>query len=169
MIVVQDALPKEVAEGIREAFDLALYTQHTQTKGDYYAPGEPYLCRFKRAHKLEAEGKVFADASSALCSVMKKAGLQIDNLEVFAYKMSEGDFFREHDDVKNGTGFIYYLCRKWTWDWGGILIVEEDGVRTPICPKFNQLVVLKKGSPHFVTPVTSYAREHRYAMVGFIK
>ncbi len=169
MIVIQDALPLALAKEINGRFESGNYAQQAQHNHEYYGNGEMYLCRFKRTQKLEAEDEVFKKVLLELCKVMVKAGLEVGNAEAFAYKMSEGDFFREHDDLTNGTGFVYYLSRNWKWDWGGILIVEENGNHIAVTPKFNQLVVIPKGARHFVTPVMGYAREPRYTMVGFIK
>jgi Rps23 Pro-64 3,4-dihydroxylase Tpa1-like proline 4-hydroxylase len=65
------------------------------------------------------------------------------------------------------VGFVYYLC-DWKWDWGGLLHVEKDGRMFPLLHRFNQLVVIDKGRPHFVSVVAPYA-EPRYAVVGFAR
>ena len=67
----------------------------------------------------------------------------------------------------------FYLNKNWCWDWGGILhIGVEDDSLNSIFPKYNRLVVhdMKKFRfPHFISPVTDYAKSSRYTIVSFNK
>jgi Rps23 Pro-64 3,4-dihydroxylase Tpa1-like proline 4-hydroxylase len=169
MIVVPDALPKALAEDLRNRFIAADYKQHHQVNKAYYASGEEYMCRFKRSSTLEREHP-FTNAGQEICQLLERIGAMKDRAEFFAYKMTDGDFFRVHDDSSNGLGLILYLSARWEWDWGGILMVDSGDGYTAYKPRFNQLVVVEpKGTKHFVTRVADYAQEPRYAMVGFIK
>jgi Rps23 Pro-64 3,4-dihydroxylase Tpa1-like proline 4-hydroxylase len=175
MIVIQDALPLDVAERLRSAFLTAEYTPQMQRKPDYYGhgqddmpvSGEDYLCSYGRAHALEKEA-LFRDAGLALGRVLSSVGFIDKKMTLYAYRMRAGDHFRVHDDRSNGIGFIYYLCKEWKWDWGGLLMVAENGM-TPVLPRFNQLAVINNhATPHFVSQVAPHAREPRYALVGFM-
>ena len=148
------------ADDIRNAFIKANYEQQDQSE-------EGYSCRFKRSFELE-KTPLFHEFGEKLCSVLQAVEPIGDTAIVNAYKMEEGDYFRTHDDKTNGRGFVYYLCKDWDWDWGGILMMKHRDSMLPILPKFNHLLIMDFGVPHFVTPVMKYAKEPRYAMVGFI-
>jgi hypothetical protein len=50
--------------------------------------------------------------------------------------------------------------------------IDSQGVAEATIPQFNQLVIMdhKNGQvPHFVTPVTAFAQEPRYMLVGFLR
>ena len=161
MRVIKNALPKELAEEARSAVWNAKYRAETQHKEGLY-PGEPYMCSFKRAHEID--GNVVIQIGEVL---RKHLGVSQPVLANF-YKMIGGDFFRIHDDLKNGLGFVLYLSDTWHWDWGGLLMVKSGDGYTAYKPEFNQLVIIEpKGTPHFVTQVAEYAHLPRYAVVGF--
>lgn len=115
-------------------------------------------------------GPILLKIGDAICKLLIPRGVITGGgIDLHAYKMIDGDFFREHDDAKNGLGFVLYLSDRWEWDWGGLLMVEEGDKFTAYKPEFNQLVVIEpKGTPHFVTRVAEYACLPRYAVVGFI-
>jgi len=162
--VIQNALPKELAEDARSAVWNAKYKSETQYKDGYYQdrPGEPYMCSFKRASEIDS--KVVIKIGEVL---RKHLGVSQPIITNF-YKMIGGDFFRIHDDLKNGLGFVLYLSDTWQWDWGGLLMVKDGDGYTAYKPEFNQLVVIEpKGTPHFVTQIAEYAHLPRYAVVGF--
>jgi Rps23 Pro-64 3,4-dihydroxylase Tpa1-like proline 4-hydroxylase len=98
----------------------------------------------------------------------------LSDFDVRCYKLDSGDFYRTHIDSYAGiVGCVYYLQKDWCWDWGGILnIATEDESLIPIFPKFNRLVIhdMKQFRfPHFISPVTHYAKNSRYTIVSFNK
>lgn len=173
MIVISNALPRKVAEGIRQAFLTAQYSRYEQRKPDYYAGTEEgfpaanewYTCKYERSQSLEDQ-PVFVETGKWLSPILQRFG---QHAEIRAYKMGPGDHFRLHDDASNGKGFIYYLSKGWKWDWGGLLMAHNGREVIPVLPTFNQLVILEYKSPHFVTEVAACAKEPRYAIVGFLK
>ena len=166
MILVKDVLNPEKAEKLRQAFIEAEFKQVHQ-KTDEYDP--EYSCRYQSSIRL-ANTAMFNDCAKEIGrAFMAVSKAECNKASVRAYKMSEGDYFRTHDDARNGRGFVYYLSKDWQWDWGGILMTQHQGHMIPVIPKFNHLVVVDFCSPHFVTPVMPYAKEARYAVVGFGK
>lgn len=162
MIVIKDALPKDLAQEARTAFWNAKFKPETQYKADPSRPGEAYMCSFRRANEID--GMVLIRIGGAIQKHLKAVNPVLIN----AYKMVGGDFFRIHDDLKNGLGFVLYLSDTWHWDWGGLLMVKDGDGYKAYKPEFNQLVIIEpKGTPHFVTQVAEYAHLPRYAVVGF--
>lgn len=173
MRIVQNALHPEDAEGLRERFQQAVYQKYGGDEEGLYigkdswypGAGERYSSLYSRARAIEKAGFFRSAGQILLQHVLKDEGEAL----LYAYRMTYGDHFRVHDDSLNGIGFVYYLCKSWKWDWGGLLMVRNGDSVTPILPVFNQLVVIDYGVPHFVTPVALYAEEPRYAIVGFAK
>lgn len=169
MKFANDLLPIGVAEELRKAFISAEYENIEQVDPLYYPKtkfleGEEYSCSFSRSKTLEKTA-IFHECAT---KVALSTGLEGNVAKTFAYKMVAGDYFRLHDDKANGIGFIYYLCKDWKPDWGGLLMVKTADSFYPHIPRFNQLAVLEGFEQHFVTMVTHYAKEPRYALVGFV-
>lgn len=184
MTIIADALPADVAEQARSQFVAADYELIDQVREHHYEhvfktespylpqPGEHYLARFRRARVLEdgpflrafyeRQIKPFLDSLANIAST---------KVDLRAYQMVAGDHQRIHiDEYAGPVGFIYYMSKGWKWDWGGLLLTAQGDEVAASIPKFNQLIVLnhgKKRPPHCVTPVTPFAREPRYMLVGF--
>lgn len=184
MTIIADALPADVAEQARSQFVAADYELIDQVREHHYEhvfktespylpqPGEHYLARFRRARALEdgpflrafyeRQIKPFLDSLANIAST---------KVDLRAYQMVAGDHQRIHiDEYAGPVGFIYYMSKGWKWDWGGLLLTAQGDEVAASIPKFNQLIVLnhgKKRPPHCVTPVTPFAREPRYMLVGF--
>lgn len=163
MKIIKDVLPMMLANGLLKVFEEGHYYHIDQSEENQYHPGEKYSCSFHRSKNTEKHPR-FLEAGKILTEYVKDLG---SVAKMYAYKMTPGDHFRVHDDESNGIGFIYYLC-DWKWDYGGILHVEKEGRMYPILHKFNQMVVLDKGMPHFVSALAPYAKT-RYALVGFVR
>lgn len=173
MKIVKNVLHPEDAEALRIKFQEAAYHKYgRQEEGLYigkddWHPGseEDYSSLYWRAIEIE-KAPYFKSAGQILLQhALKERG----GAMLYAYRMTPGDHFRIHDDSGNGIGFVYYLSKDWKWDWGGLLMVRNGDSVTPFLPKFNQLVVIDYSVPHFVTPIAPYAKEPRYAVVGFIQ
>ena len=134
---------------------------------------EVYMACFKRSKFLEDKiNDVFEKFFKPKLNEL--SDLVLSEFDVRCYKLDKGDFYRTHMDDYAGTiGTTFYLNKNWCWDWGGILHigVEEDSLNS-IFPKYNRLVVHdmeKFRFPHFISPVTDYAKNSRYTMVTFNK
>ncbi len=184
MAIIEDALPEAVAEEVRRHFHAAEYELIDQVRERHYEhvfktesrylpkAGEAYLARFRRARALERDAFLANFYNMQIKPVLEQlAALQFNQVDLRAYKMIEGDHQRIHiDDYAGPVGFIYYMSKDWKWDWSGLLMTAHGDDVISSLPKFNQLIVLnhaKVRPPHCVTPVTPFAREPRYMLVGF--
>lgn len=188
VVVVDDFLPAAAAEELHELYAAAAdWEEHDQVREHHfehvcytrspYFPGtdECYRARFGRSHALEAEARVRALFDEHFKPTLRRAsGVDLRYFDFRCYRLKAGDFYRTHiDDWAGDIGCIYYVNKRWSWDWGGILHVGlDDGTEglTPIFPKFNRAVLVDHGRfrfPHFISPVTDYALNPRFTLVSF--
>ena len=184
MAIIPDALPADVAEQARGQFVAADYELIDQVREHHYEhvfktdspyfpkPGEHYLARFWRSRAMESGPFLVPFYATHIKPVLEGlAGAKLERADLRAYRMTEGDHQRIHiDEYAGAVGFIYYMSKDWKWDWGGLLMTAKGDDMVASLPKFNQLIVLNHGRarpPHMVTPVTPFAREPRYMLVGF--
>lgn len=184
--IIDDFLPIDVANDLELAYESDLDWQViTQVRENHYShvfkndseyfPNEDeyYMASFKRSSNLEFQISDVFDKyfRPKLIEFSQKKLLEFDTR---CYKLDDGDFYRTHvDDYAGTVGCVYYLNKRWCWDWGGILhIGETEGELTSIFPKFNRIVIhdMKQFRfNHFISPVASYARQPRYTIVSFNK
>ena len=184
--IIDDFLPKDVAQHLErlyvreqewEHIDQVResYYQHVFKNDSDYFPKEDeyYLAKFDRSRRLEVKiAHIFKKYfEPKLIEFSQKKLLEFDTR---CYKLDHEDFYRTHvDDYAGTVGCVYYLNKRWCWDWGGILhIGERDDELTSIFPKFNRIVIhdMKKFIfNHFISPVTNYAKQSRYSIVSFNK
>ena len=109
--------------------------------------------------------------------ILKKvSGVELKHFDIRCYKYDNGCYSRTHiDDWIGIISCIYYINKRWVWDWGGITYLgledNSDSV-VPIFPKFNRAVFSnhkKYRFPHFVSHVTDYAKETRLSLISFGK
>lgn len=185
--VIQNALPTDVAMSARQEFKQADYDRITQERNGYYGrefmddipfvpdAGEVYRSEFHRSNFLENNAVIRECYYSYIKPLVEETtGKLVADADLRCYKMIEGGHFRVHRDAYiSDVGFIWYLTRNWKWDWGGVLMnIHENGVAEATIPQFNQLVIMNHRDgqvPHYVTPVTPWALEPRYMLVGFLK
>ncbi len=186
MVIIDDFLPIDVANYLEALYvkdnNWKLIDQVREThyqhvfKNDFdYFPKEDefYSARFNRSEQLEQDiYKIFEEYfKPSLISFSQK---ELSEFDTRCYKLEHGDFYRTHvDDYAGEVGCVYYLNKRWCWDWGGILhIGEKDDELTSIFPKFNRMVIhdMKKFKfNHFISPVTNYAKNSRHTIVSFSK
>lgn len=163
----------EIIDQIREK-----HYQHVfATKSEFLPKGdEYYMARFGRSRELEKTetvNRIYKDFF--IPQLNKYSQSELKNFDIRCYNLNAGDFYRTHiDDYAGSIGCVYYLNKRWIWDWGGLLHVtsyegDADDVQT-IFPKFNRAVLLdhkKFKFPHFVSAVSSFAKEPRFSIVSF--
>ena len=164
LFFAENVFPAEVAERYR---DLLVNAEYSEVKsiGDYDypdMPGDRYQCFYDRSQELELDDR-FQDINRYLTSLFEKKNKQQMKMRIRAHRMLPGHFFREHQDSEYSV--IYYLCRNWRSDWGGLLMVDQKQI---IVPKFNSVAVIKPKVMHSVSPIGSYAKEPRYSVTGFL-
>jgi len=185
-IILKNAISEEIATEVRQAFLKADYDKITQERTNHYRRdllhppkfpeiNEIYTAEFYRSNYLEKSDLIkncFQNHIKPLIEQHSKKIITTADLRV--YKMLEGGHYRIHkDNWMAKIGFIWYLSQNWKWDWGGLLIdldTNDENYANVTIPEFNQLVIMHHQSevPHLVTQVTSYAREPRLTLVGFL-
>ena len=186
-LIIDDFLPSEIANKLEYFYSIEKgwsyidqvrenhYKHVFKTESSFFPnEDETYLARFSRSETLEDNyvNEVFEDFFKPKLRELSESNLL--EFDTRCYKLDGGDFYRTHMDDYAGTiGCVYYLNKRWSWDWGGILhIGTDDDSLTSIFPKFNRLVIhdMKKFRfPHFISPVTDYAKNSRYTIVSFNK
>jgi hypothetical protein len=186
-IVLQNAVSEDMAQAVRQAFLDADYDtirqerkslferEHLTFSPKYPNHDEVYTAEFCRSGYLEKSELVQIAYNEYLRPVVEAhTGFIPNRADLRAYKMVVGGHFRVHkDDWLAKVGFVWYLSKEWKWDWGGLLVdldIDDDSRAQVTIPTFNQLVIMdhKNDLPHFVTPVTEWAREPRLMLVGFL-
>ena len=186
-IVIDDFLPLDIANKLEQLYSVEEdwefmnqvrenhYRHVFKTDSDLFpTEDESYLAKFSRSKSLE-ESYVKGVFDEFFQSKLRElSGRDLLEFDTRCYKLDTGDFYRTHMDDYAGTiGCVYYLNKRWCWDWGGILhIGKSDDSLKSIFPKFNRIVIhdMKKFRfPHFISPVTSYAKNSRYTIVSFNK
>ena len=99
---------------------------------------------------------------------------EIRSTSMFASFYPPGSYLRSHDDQalndNRRAAYVLNLTRKWNFDWGGLLVIEDKKrtrVQRALVPRFNSLVLFKVPRSHHVTPVCAYAQGQRYALQGW--
>lgn len=182
---IPDAATSELAQEVRALFLDADYDHITQVRRRHYShvqkmdgallpnEDEVYRARFSRSGYLERHERVrYLVEGTLLPIVAQVSGRPAGSYDLRAYRMDTGDHLRLHvDDYAADVGFVYHLSAKWCWDWGGVMTVIRGERANSVAPVFNQLVVINHGLrlPHFVTPITDYALQPRYQLVGLLR
>lgn len=187
MIELCNAIDVEKALEVRQAFINADYDSICQERKTTYTRDfnechptipnndESYTSNFCRANYLEKTQLIKDSYLEHIAPLIEKTiNIKICSYDLRCYKMIEGGHFRIHkDEYVADYGFIWYLSRCWKWDWGGLLLsIKDDYTAAVAIPEFNKLVIMEHRNgltPHCVTPITSYAKEPRIMLVGFLR
>jgi len=188
--VIDDFLPEDVASKVElmfseennkwehidqvhdEAYGEGEYGKHKTDNSNFPTEDEEYLAKFWRSNKLELEVN---DIFNEYFFPKIKETSQIESLEcdIRCNKLESGDHYRSHiDNYAGDVGCVYYINKKWRWDWGGILHIGIGDELKSIFPKYNRLMILnntKFRRPHFITPVNEWAEYPRLSLVSFNK
>tara|TARA_R110002012_G_scaffold100670_2_gene239425 strand:- start:23810 stop:24415 length:606 start_codon:yes stop_codon:yes gene_type:complete len=188
--VVDDFLPIEIANELNALYDNETHWQPiSQERPNHYKHvfkfnceshphiDEVYSAKFNRSDNLEKTNRIVEIFDTHFKSKIKDVSqLELTDFDMRCMCLNRGDYYRTHtDDYAGKVNVIYYVNKKWIWDWGGILhvgSVNDDEFIKPILPKFNRCVFLyneKFRSPHFVNAVANFAQNPRYSLVSFNK
>ena len=106
-------------------------------------------------------------------SVLK---FDVKNYDIRCHKLLKNNLFRLHfDDYAGSYSANLNFNKTWKWDWGGILSIaggNNSEKLYSVLPNWNSMNIVysgKNNSPHFVTPVQSFAKNPRYSMTIFVK
>ena len=194
--VIDDFLPIDIANKLEELYfeennkwdledqdyDEAYMDESESTYGKFKTdseylpdPNESFTAKFWRSNNLESKvDEILIDHFKK--NLKKYAKSEINNYDMRCYKLDEGCHYRLHMDNPIGDmGFVYYVNKKWKWDWGGILHVAKDEFEEdfqPIFPKFNRVVFMNHTEftlPHFISQVAKYAKNPRFTLVTFVR
>ena len=192
-VIVDNFLPEDIANRLellysgkdndwtftdqtRPDFFKKSHSQSSYTNSVYF-PGEDetYSAKFWNSIPLTDNTENIHD--EYFKPILERIGeAELNDYYIRCYKLDDGCHYRTHIDNWVGEiGCIYYVNKKWIWDWGGILHVgvdnEVDKV-VPIFPKFNRAIFVNHGGfkfPHYISHVASYALNPRFSMITFAK
>ncbi len=188
-VVIDDFLPEEIINELNAMYvsqkeweEINQVREHHyqhifSTKSKYLPKGdECYMAKFGRAHELENNVRLNEIYHQYFVPSLKRfSSVDLKDFDIRCYNLKSGDFYRSHiDNYAGSIGCIFYLNKKWIWDWGGLLHInsydgDSDVVET-IFPKFNRVVFLDHKQfkfPHFVSVVSHFAKEPRFSIVSF--
>ena len=187
-VVIDDFLPLDAANQVNELYKAeSNWEQIDQVRENHYkhvfSTNSPYLpkgdefyaAKFGRSRRLEKSQIINNIYEQYFKPELKKfSGVSLKSFDVRCYQLRQGDFYRTHiDDYAGSIGCVYYLNKKWIWDWGGLLHIAFDNdmnITESIFPKFNRVIFLdhkKFKFPHFVSVISEFAKEPRYSIVSF--
>ena len=187
--IVDNFIPTDVANRLYDIWDSEnQWDRLDQVRENHYkhvfkfkreelpSESEIYKAKFWRSDALrynDEVNKIFKDVF--VDRISEVVDTDVLNYELSCMKCERGDYYRTHIDGWQGDyNIIYYINKKWSWDWGGLLHVVEDkkdGYFETILPKFNRLVILhnkKFKCPHFVSTVSEYANCPRYTLASWV-
>lgn len=135
---------------------------------------EKYSAKFSRSESLEKTiEKIYREHFASFLLNLDKT---FTDFNFRCYKLDVGDYYRIHtDDYTSKLNLIYYVNKRWCWDWGGILNIcsnDDPEFNKQIFPKFNRVVLINNElfrSPHYVSPVNNFALSSRFSIVSFNK
>lgn len=192
--VVDDFLPSEDSKFVLDLFKKQTDWLQIDQERSHYSAGGPfafdcvnmpddkefYYQRTKRAESLQVSDiwRSFYEEKFLRC-IEDLFHCRTVKDTTYVLKYSVGDFSRIHTDDLRGEvdrvdiGVLYYVCDRWVWDWGGLLLVSQDGDVSnmkAVLPKNNRVILLnhQRRLPHCVTPVVDYAKNDRYCVASFI-
>ncbi len=100
----------------------------------------------------------------------------ITQLEAQATLFTPGSFLTRHiDDGSNKerrAAYTLSFCPNWQTDWGGLLQLinqQTTDVLSAWIPRFNTLSIFDGTQVHAVSPVSAFAGDGRYSIVGWLR
>lgn len=169
-IVIPDAVRPDVAERAHAELDASkrwrpyegafpfFHYRHHNLFSDDELP--PTALEIKRVFDSAPAKQAISDLSQRDCGGLLDFGASL---------YLPGDHSLPHQDLGLGrsVAFVWHLTKRWEPSWGGGLFWCPSGMT--LAPRFNCLTifVVSPASAHFVTVVSSYAREKRLSINGW--
>ena len=188
---VENVFPEKVAEKIFSKFNnprsksWKLISQkknhysHVFKNSSEFLPDkdEVYLAKFYRSDELRNNSYIKFSIKKFIFPLIKKyLKFNVKKYDIRCHKYVKNNLARLHFDDYAGTYAVTLnLNKTWKWDWGGILSIaggNNSEKLYSILPNWNSMNIIysgKSSSPHFVTPVQSFAKSSRYSMTIFVK
>ena len=188
---VENVFPEKVAEKIFSKFNnlrSKSWKLVSQKKNHYshffknsseFLPDkdEVYLAKFYRSDELRNNSYIKFSIKKFIFPLIKRyLKFNIKKYDIRCHKYVKNNLARLHfDDYAGKYAVTLNLNKTWKWDWGGILSIaggNNSEKLYSILPNWNSMNIIysgKSSSPHFVTPVQSFAKSSRYSMTIFVK
>ena len=189
---IENVFPKKIVEKIFSKFknlNLKSWKKVYQRKPRLYSAlfknsseflpdkNEVYFCEFYRSDKLRNNSFIKLSVEKFIFPLIKKyLKFNIKDYDIRCHKYIKNNQARLHyDDWAGVYAITVNLNKTWKWDWGGILSIggENNSEKLySVLPNWNSMNIVysgKNNSPHFVTPVQSFAKNPRYSMTIFVK
>ena len=100
----------------------------------------------------------------------------ITQVDAQATLFTKGSFLTRHiDDGSNNerrAAYTLSFCQNWQTDWGGLLQFinkQTTDVTSAWVPRWNTLTLFDGRMVHAVSPVSSFAGDGRYSIVGWFR
>ena len=188
---VENVFPEKVAEKIFSKFNnprsksWKLISQkknhysHVFKNSSEFLPDkdEVYLAKFYRSDELRNNSYIKFSIKKFIFPLIEEyLKFNVKKYDIRCHKYVKNNLARLHFDDYAGTYAVTLnLNKTWKWDWGGILSIaggNNSEKLYSILPNWNSMNIVysgKSSSPHFVTPVQSFAKSSRYSMTIFVK
>lgn len=115
--------------------------------------------------------RAFLDFGSA---IIGEAG--ITKADAQATLFGRGGFLTRHVDEganrERRAAYTLGFSQNWQTDWGGLLMLidkQTTDVRSAYIPRFNTLTLFDGMAVHSVSPVSAFAGDGRYSIVGWLR
>ena len=97
----------------------------------------------------------------------------IIKIDAQATNFIKGGFIKEHNDADSIKGrryaYVLSMTKDWVADWGGLLHFTKQGqVTKTFVPAYNRLTIFEVPQTHYVSQVTTFAGENRFAVTGWM-
>lgn len=100
----------------------------------------------------------------------------VNHVEAQATLFTQGSFLTRHIDdgaqKERRAAYTLSFCPNWQTDWGGLLqLIDQQttDVTSAWVPRFNTLTIFDGTRVHAVSPVSAFAGDGRYSIVGWFR
>jgi hypothetical protein len=202
LVVLDDVLPEEQFRGLLSIIQREEYfAPYLHTWRGFWEPTDGPFYRSQKGYALERNGE--SPYPCVIELLIRCAREHPDIISQFAGGMAYSNIYPAgsrlswHRDGGGYSGaFVFYVHHRWSWSWGGNLVIprvetralecppdygslnphwedeviSDEGVCLSILPKPDRLVLLKPGTFHMVERVDANAgRNLRCSINGFFE